>query len=136
MLIACSNGEWSDIYYVEEVDTLEELQEYVKEKRPVLCYKTSYIYRGRISLYEEMSKELVYLDNYKHIYEPVRYLMTKEELDKLTKIQCHNCQWGDGSLSGSLRCRYEPDNDGGCVNYVQTFSLREWLKGCFVRKNN
>jgi hypothetical protein len=138
MFIKCSGehafgGRTSDIFYIENMNSLDELDEYVTNKVPIKCKEPDTFYKWNIAAQEQMPNRLVYLNNYLKISKIHYYLMNKEERKYIYDNICKGCSMDNEALSSALRCSYVDDGKGGCKNYEESyvFSLVEWIKSKF-----
>lgn len=136
MIIKCEgNNAWggrtTDYFVVEGIHSLDELNEYIKNEQPIKCKEVTAKSNFRIIWEEELMDRIVYLNNYLKISEPYLIIMNKSEREAFYERNCNKCTCGDGSLSGALRCDYIPSEEGGCLNFDEVFSLKEWLKSIF-----
>lgn len=124
-------GRTSDVFYIENAETLDELQEYRVNNMPIKCLEpTAYGHGGIVVFTEELKERIVYLNNYMKIRKRHYIMMNRAERQQLEDTVCKKCSCNDGSLAGSLRCYYDKTADGKCNNYDEPLyaSFLGWLK--------
>jgi len=136
MFIQCTGqaafgGRTSDIFYIENINNLDELNDYMQTKQPLKCKAPNAYYLWTIAAKDKMGDRLIYLNNYLKINKVNYYLKDKEERQYIYDNVCKGCTMSDGSLSNTLRCRYDDDGNGNCLNYEEPFSLVKWFKSKF-----
>nr|WP_082970869.1 DUF3939 domain-containing protein [Mycobacterium sp. E3298] len=133
MFIRCekAGSGWGDFYWIENVQSIEELQEYLQNHMPVMGFKIDYRHKSTIVIKEDIELNLIYLNNYLNLAERRFYFMTTEEYNILNESKCKKCSNYD-SVFGCIK-KYRPDQNIGCVNYEETVtvSFKEWLKSKF-----
>lgn len=134
LIINCSGqnsfgGRTEDTFVIENIRTLDELQEYIEKKQPIKCKEPTSYYKRWIIEKESLRERIVYLNNYLKIKRVNFDIMTKKEIEDLAKTTCKGCANDDGSLSGALRCGYDTDEYGECWNFRESFSFIKMLFG-------
>ncbi|GAV11464.1 hypothetical protein [Paenibacillus sp. NAIST15-1] len=124
-------GRISDVFYIEGVESLEELQEIIKSKTPIECWEPTMYDKGRIAYSEGLRKRIVYLNNYMKIKQRHFYLLDQNERKEIENKVCKTCKCNDGSFTGALSCNYHASSNEGCLNYEKSLyaSAISWLKG-------
>lgn len=131
MFIGCENSSgYPDYYYIENIETLEELQEYIQNKMPIIGYKVEYKYKNSAVLKENTYKGLVYLNNYLNIFKAYLYFIEPEQLDRLDEKRCKICT-KNNNMFGCMS-KYKPDVEKLCANYDEPKSKikKKWYKLC------
>lgn len=128
MFIGCENSSgWNDYYFIEGVESLEELQSYVQNKMPVLGRKVDRKLKRTIAIEEDSITSLIYLNNYYNIFLATLYFMSKKEHKKLEEEKCITCL-----KFGSFGCqsKFNPDDLKMCGNYKEpvTKIRKSWIK--------
>jgi hypothetical protein len=123
-------GRTSDIYVLEDFNTLDELYTYIKTNQPVKAKQPTRYYKNSIIEKESLVDQLVYLNNYLHIEEVYHYVMSSDEIEYIEQNIWKGCKHNDGSLRGALSCSYVEKNKG-CWNYTESFKLIKKLLSKF-----
>lgn len=128
MFIRCETQNYPDYYYIDGIESLEELQEYVKNNMPIMGRKIEHRYVRSAVLEDDCYPTLVYLNNYLNIYKTNLYFIDEKLLNKLQKEKCSTClnycQYWEGCDS-----RYKPDETNICANYREPKKVKKkWFK--------
>jgi len=123
-------GRTQDTYVIYQVNSIEELQKHIDNKEFVVCHEPTRYHRFTIIEEESLQKRLVNLSEYMKIKEVGFDLLNREEIKKLEAYTCKGCTNNNGTLSATLRCRYDPGADDKCLNYIEEF----YFKKMFSRK--
>lgn len=130
MFVGCKDSSgYPDYYYIDNVNTLEELQEYVQNKMPVMGMKVDHRYNRSAVLKSDCYKTLIYLNNYFEVYKSNLYFVEEDFLEDLLKEKCRNCLNYDDRYFG-CEARFKPDDENMCANYKAP-NIRigkKWLK--------
>lgn len=125
MIICCNKGIDSlsnNYYYLVDFDSIEELQEYIHDKLPIMGREIELGLNGkRTYLDEDISREmLIYLNKYTHIYETQLTYLTDEQYELLEK-QCETCKFYKYVGLGHYKCQYvfNPNEDYYCKCYLE-----------------
>ena len=131
LIIRAENGRSVDEFVVEDVETLEELQELIEEQQPIKALFIPRFYHWNIIVDDTLSYELVYLNNYNRVYDITKYIINREELRELNNNQCNKCTLARSDYG--FNCRYKPDENKQCSNYDEEipFKLIESIKNLF-----
>lgn len=127
MFIGCERGSYPDYYYIEDIESLEELQEYIQKSMPIMGRKVNHKYNSSAVLQEDTYRGLIYLNNYLNIYKSALYFIDQKRFEEL-KTNCKTCTnynetWGCSS-------KYKPDDETICANYKAPKSKlqKNWFK--------
>lgn len=129
MFIGCEKvSGYSDRYYIEGAQTLEELQEYIKKEMPVMGRKIERRHLNSAVLEYDTYITLIYLNNYTNIYEATLHFIDIEDLEKIQNDRCKVYKNYDNMFGCTER--YKPDEIDGCANYVEpkTEIKKKWLR--------
>ncbi|MGG2096026.1 hypothetical protein AB1283_26155 [Bacillus sp. S13(2024)] len=104
IVIGCSGetnfgGRTSDTFVIEELNSLDELHDYIKTNQPVMAKQPTEYYKYTIIKKESLRDRLVYLNNYLHIKQLSYYVMDEKELEYINENICKTCEYNDGTLS-------------------------------------
>lgn len=128
MFIGCERGNYPDHYYIEGIESLEELQEYIQKQMPIMGRKVDHRYNRSAVLREDTYCGLIYLNNYLNIYKASLYFIDQELLNQLNQEKCKSCtEYNDGWGCFS---RYKPDDENICANYNEPKSKiqKKWFR--------
>ncbi|ASA22609.1 hypothetical protein [Paenibacillus donghaensis] len=117
-------GRTQDTYVIYQVDSIEELQKHIDNKEIIVCHEPTRYHRFNIIEGESLQKRLVNLSEYMKIKEVGLDLLNLAEIKILESFACKGCRNNNGTLTATLRCRYDPGSDDRCLNYDEEFSFK------------
>lgn len=109
-------------YYIVDFNNLDELKDYIENKLPIKARKIKLDDRRFIYNKLNVSKDmLVYLSNYKQIYEQDMAYLKEKEIKFLTQNQCKKCIFYEERNTHYAYCKniYEPDENKKCICYIE-----------------
>lgn len=130
-------GRTSDVFVIQEYDTLDELQEHIEKHLPIKCKEPTEYSKRWIINQDRLRDRIVYLHNYLKIQEANYDIMTTKEIKELEQYICKTCTNNDGTFLGAIKCGYSADELGKCVNYDERlFSTLKRFIQKRKKKNN
>ncbi|MNK84467.1 hypothetical protein D3C87_1043160 [compost metagenome] len=135
MFIGCekATSSWNDYYWVDNVETLEELMEQIQNKIPIMGKKVDHKYLYTVVAASDIYPTLIYLSSYTNVYKANLFFLEDKKLEEVMNEQCKNCIHNDNFLGCTMR--YKPDNDKRCANFELVYRKRLFRKNKGVEKN-
>lgn len=125
MFIGCDDSTgYSDYYWIDNINSLEELQNYIQNKLPIMGSKVSSRFRRSIVSKDDTYSTLIYLNNYNNIFTASLYFMNDEDIDRLIKERCNSCK----NYNYTFGCfsRFRPQEEIQCSNYTEEIYFSIW----------
>jgi len=129
MIIICSDTKGHEnIYYIENVNSLEGVKGLADQGLPIKCYKVDGAINFRTLFDKDAFKEVyLYLNQYCSFreYKGLTYFSDKKTINEFWETVCYSCR-----CKYSFCCKYERDGFK-CKNHKKEsyWKIRDWLKG-------